>query len=286
MTSFSNVKEGYLTKMGGSGIQRNWRRRFFTLKQINNDQEFSVSYFKTNTDKQPLGVIQLSEYTSVENASQETGKNNCIKLFNNVQPTARIYYMFADNQEEMHSWIQILQQSFHSNKVNSDQIPKRITAEVDPAMRDSFEQLDVDNARDHVKSVLQNLSHLKTDIEEKRAKIDLELKQAEKMRKEIESLKVASQDEWQRLRSYSQKLINITNSLQEHNPVSDSNNSNLSLIVEEWMNIEQSKKEASELRLQAQQLFEHAQNTVALIETAKHKLEQLQVSQVGQGFNK
>jgi len=97
------------------------------------------------------------------------------------------------------------------------------------------------------------------------------------MRKETEQLKNSCQDEWQRIRAYSQRISSITN--QDHttnNPttlteISTSGKQqqhNISLLVEEWANIEQTKKETIELRDQAQQLLKYAEETVAAVETA------------------
>ncbi len=152
---------------------------------------------------------------------------------------------------------------------------KRLTSDTDAEMRKSSEELDIDVSKDRVKDLLANLMLLKKDIEDKKAKIDQEQKQTEKMRKETELLKNACQDEWQRIRAYSQRIATITNSLQEQNanPTTDNSRYNISLLVEEWANIEQTKKDTIKLKDQAQNLLEYAQETAALLETAKRRLD-------------
>ncbi|CAB1343709.1 unnamed protein product, partial [Coregonus sp. 'balchen'] len=73
------IKSGYCVKQGA--VMRNWKRRYFLL------EENSMSYFKSDLEKDPLKMIPLKEVHKVQECKQRT------------------FYIQADSPEEMHSWI-------------------------------------------------------------------------------------------------------------------------------------------------------------------------------------
>ncbi|XP_058841169.1 pleckstrin homology domain-containing family A member 1-like isoform X12 [Acipenser ruthenus] len=62
------VKAGYCVKQGA--VMKNWKRRYFLL------DENSVSYFKSDLDKEPLRMIPLKEVHKVQECKQR-----CFELF-------------------------------------------------------------------------------------------------------------------------------------------------------------------------------------------------------------
>ncbi|XP_077470157.1 pleckstrin homology domain-containing family A member 1-like isoform X1 [Stigmatopora argus] len=89
------IKSGYCVKQGA--VMRNWKRRYFLL------EENSMSYFKSDLEKEPLRMIPLKEVHKVQECKQSD-----IMLRDNlfeVVTTSRTFYIQADSPEEMHSWI-------------------------------------------------------------------------------------------------------------------------------------------------------------------------------------
>ena len=74
--SLKSPMTGWLTKIGGHGISRNWRKRYFVLHA----EEASLYYFKSPEDQVPAGVIYLPDFTHIE--VDETCKKSkyCWKL--------------------------------------------------------------------------------------------------------------------------------------------------------------------------------------------------------------
>ncbi|KAJ8391787.1 hypothetical protein AAFF_G00085590 [Aldrovandia affinis] len=93
--SQSVIKAGYCVKQGA--VRKNWKRRYFLL------EENSVSYFKSDMDKDPLCVIPLKDVHKVQECKQ-SGLVMRDNLFEMVT-TSRTFYVQADSPEEMHSWI-------------------------------------------------------------------------------------------------------------------------------------------------------------------------------------
>ncbi|XP_068183683.1 pleckstrin homology domain-containing family A member 1-like isoform X2 [Antennarius striatus] len=89
------IKSGYCVKQGA--VMKNWKRRYFLL------EENSLSYFKSDLDKEPLRMIPLKEVHKVQECKQSDimMRDN---LFEVVTAT-RTFYIQADSPEEMHSWI-------------------------------------------------------------------------------------------------------------------------------------------------------------------------------------
>ncbi|XP_072546035.1 pleckstrin homology domain-containing family A member 1a isoform X3 [Salminus brasiliensis] len=94
----SVIKAGYCVKQGA--VMKNWKRRYFIL------EENSMSYFKSDLEKEPLRMIPLKEVHKVQEC-----KHSDILLRDNlfeVVTTSRTFYVQADSPEEMHSWIKAI----------------------------------------------------------------------------------------------------------------------------------------------------------------------------------
>ncbi|XP_057703720.1 pleckstrin homology domain-containing family A member 1-like isoform X1 [Corythoichthys intestinalis] len=89
------IKSGYCVKQGA--VMRNWKRRYFLL------EENSMSYFKSDLEKEPLRMIPLKEVHKVQECKQSDimMRDNLFE----VVTTSRTFYIQADSPEEMHSWI-------------------------------------------------------------------------------------------------------------------------------------------------------------------------------------
>ncbi|KAM6956850.1 pleckstrin homology domain-containing family A member 1-like isoform 6-T6 [Aplochiton taeniatus] len=92
------IKSGYCVKQGA--VMRNWKRRYFLL------EENSLSYFKSDLEKEPLRVIPLKEVHKVQECKQSDimMRDNLFE----VVTSSRTFYIQADSPEEMHSWIKAL----------------------------------------------------------------------------------------------------------------------------------------------------------------------------------
>uniref|UniRef100_A0A671RSI1 Pleckstrin homology domain-containing family A member 1-like n=1 Tax=Sinocyclocheilus anshuiensis TaxID=1608454 RepID=A0A671RSI1_9TELE len=92
------IKAGYCVKQGA--LMKNWKRRYFVLEQN------SMSYFKSELEKEPLRIILLKEVHKVQEC-----KHSEIMMRDNlfeVVTTSRTFYVQADSPEEMHSWIKAI----------------------------------------------------------------------------------------------------------------------------------------------------------------------------------
>ncbi|XP_042180218.1 pleckstrin homology domain-containing family A member 1 isoform X5 [Oncorhynchus tshawytscha] len=97
------IKSGYCVKQGAVvcvmdyGGMRNWKRRYFLL------EDNTMSYFKSDLEKEPLRMIPLKEVHKVQECKQSDimMRDNLFE----VVTTSRTFYIQADSPEEMHSWI-------------------------------------------------------------------------------------------------------------------------------------------------------------------------------------
>ncbi|XP_051502962.1 pleckstrin homology domain-containing family A member 1-like isoform X3 [Myxocyprinus asiaticus] len=92
------IKAGYCVKQGA--LMKNWKRRYFVLEQN------SMSYFKSEQEREPLRVILLKDVHKVQEC-----KHGEIMMRDNlfeVVTTSRTFYVQADSPEEMHSWIKAI----------------------------------------------------------------------------------------------------------------------------------------------------------------------------------
>nr|XP_046209887.1 pleckstrin homology domain-containing family A member 1-like isoform X3 [Oncorhynchus gorbuscha] len=94
------IKSGYCVKQGA--VMRNWKRRYFLL------EDNTMSYFKSDLEKEPLRMIPLKEVHKVQECKQRICISSDIMMRDNlfeVVTTSRTFYIQADSPEEMHSWI-------------------------------------------------------------------------------------------------------------------------------------------------------------------------------------
>ncbi|XP_016413331.1 pleckstrin homology domain-containing family A member 1a isoform X2 [Sinocyclocheilus rhinocerous] len=116
------IKAGYCVKQGA--LMKNWKRRYFVLEQN------SMSYFKSDLEKDPLRIILLKEVHKVQDC-----KHGEIMLRDNlfeVVTTSRTFYVQADSPEEMHSWIKAI-----SGAIVAQRGPGRSAASMRQARRHS-----------------------------------------------------------------------------------------------------------------------------------------------------
>jgi len=97
----SSAKKGWLTKVGGQGFKRNWKRRWFVM------EDNYIYYYRTPDDKEPVGIISLEHFNSCTQATEEECKRSrfCWKLSNTSDSSVRVYYAYDDTWESMKSWI-------------------------------------------------------------------------------------------------------------------------------------------------------------------------------------
>ncbi|KAJ8360165.1 hypothetical protein SKAU_G00166900 [Synaphobranchus kaupii] len=89
------IKAGYCVKQGA--MRKNWKRRYFLL------EENSLSYFKSDAEKDPLRIIPLKEVQKVQECKQSDMmmRDNLFE----VVTAARTFYIQTDSPEDMHGWI-------------------------------------------------------------------------------------------------------------------------------------------------------------------------------------
>ncbi|XP_059921657.1 pleckstrin homology domain-containing family A member 2 [Gadus macrocephalus] len=88
---------GYCVKQGN--VRKSWKRRFFTL------DDSAVSYYKCETDKEPLRAIQLRDVQKVHECLVKSGdlllRDNLFEIIT----SSRVFYVQTDSPEEMRGWI-------------------------------------------------------------------------------------------------------------------------------------------------------------------------------------
>ncbi|KAG7332668.1 hypothetical protein KOW79_004502 [Hemibagrus wyckioides] len=91
------VRSGYCVKQGN--VRKSWKRRFFIL----DDQ--TVSYYKNETDKDPLRSIRLRDIQKVHECLVKSGDLLCRDNLFEIITNARTFYIQTDTPEEMNGWI-------------------------------------------------------------------------------------------------------------------------------------------------------------------------------------
>ncbi|KAM8761190.1 pleckstrin homology domain-containing family A member 2 [Acanthopagrus schlegelii] len=88
---------GYCVKQGN--VRKSWKRRFFTL------DDNAVSYYKSETDKEPLRAIPLRDIQKVHECLVKSGdlllRDNLFEIITG----SRTFYIQTDSPEEMQGWI-------------------------------------------------------------------------------------------------------------------------------------------------------------------------------------
>ncbi|KAL2092834.1 hypothetical protein ACEWY4_012632 [Coilia grayii] len=88
---------GYCVKQGN--VRKSWKRRFFIL-----DNQ-AVSYFKHETDKEPLRSIRLMDITKVHECLVKSGELLMRDNLFEIITATRTFYIQTDTPEDMHGWI-------------------------------------------------------------------------------------------------------------------------------------------------------------------------------------
>ncbi|KAK7934070.1 hypothetical protein WMY93_004966 [Mugilogobius chulae] len=88
---------GYCVKQGN--VRKSWKRRFFTLDNS------AISYYKSETDKEPLRSVPLRDIQKVHECLVKSGdlllRDNLFEIIT----ASRTFYIQTDSPEEMHGWI-------------------------------------------------------------------------------------------------------------------------------------------------------------------------------------
>ncbi|XP_056426887.1 pleckstrin homology domain-containing family A member 2 isoform X2 [Hyla sarda] len=99
-SSVCALKSGYCVKQGN--MRKNWKRRFFVLSSL------SISYYKCETDREPLRCIHLREILKTHECLVKSGdllmRDNLFEIIT----APRIFYIQTDSPQEMHSWIKAI----------------------------------------------------------------------------------------------------------------------------------------------------------------------------------
>ncbi|XP_069755909.1 pleckstrin homology domain-containing family A member 1 isoform X5 [Narcine bancroftii] len=92
------LKSGYCVKQGA--VMKNWKRRYFIL------DENTISYYKSDLDKEPLRSIPLKEVNKVQECKQREIllRDNLFEIVTNF----RTFYVQTDSPEDMHNWIKAI----------------------------------------------------------------------------------------------------------------------------------------------------------------------------------
>ncbi|XP_062366585.1 pleckstrin homology domain-containing family A member 2 isoform X1 [Cinclus cinclus] len=94
------LKSGFCVKQGN--VRKSWKRRYFVL------DEFSISYYKCEQDKEPLRSILLKDVCKTHECLVKSGdllmRDNLFEIIT----SSRTFYVQADSPEEMHSWIRAI----------------------------------------------------------------------------------------------------------------------------------------------------------------------------------
>ncbi|XP_029820866.1 pleckstrin homology domain-containing family A member 2 [Manacus vitellinus] len=82
--------------------RKSWKRRYFVL------DEFSISYYKCEQDKEPLRSILLKDVCKTHECLVKSGdllmRDNLFEIIT----SSRTFYIQADSPEDMHSWIRAI----------------------------------------------------------------------------------------------------------------------------------------------------------------------------------
>ena len=114
--------DGWLSKLGGKGIKKNWRRRWFALTY-----DKYLYYYKTDQvrilrvllvlsltkeqDEDPTGVICLDDYCAVTSL-EDTKKKFHFKLHADETSTVRVFRFCTETQKEQLQWMSAIEQVF------------------------------------------------------------------------------------------------------------------------------------------------------------------------------
>eukprot|EP00026_Physarum_polycephalum_P006961 Phypoly_transcript_07014.p1 GENE.Phypoly_transcript_07014~~Phypoly_transcript_07014.p1 ORF type:complete len:434 (+),score=66.36 Phypoly_transcript_07014:329-1630(+) len=87
-------EEGFLIKKGGDF--QTWKKRWFVLRGD------KMAYFKSRSDKESTGVIQLEWDSTVLDERRKVKKR---EFMMSVSTTQRVFYMHSENEAELNQWL-------------------------------------------------------------------------------------------------------------------------------------------------------------------------------------
>ena len=137
MASGDIIHQGTLHKLGAN--VKSWTKRWMILKKDN------TLYYYKDPAKSPLGSISLTNHMFLVMEGRERDLNwpKAVGIERTlvVRTSYRIYYMYADTQQEAAKWIEQLQKT-------ADSIPgKKVTKRVEPVAKPSG--VPIPNGKDH-----------------------------------------------------------------------------------------------------------------------------------------
>jgi hypothetical protein len=95
------IKDGWLTKQGGSSFFTNWKKRYFKLDYAAG----SLSYFESpKIDEKPLGVVVVRNAT-VAPYEKEKEPN---KFYFTIASNDRTFRAYADSKSDQEEWVKAL----------------------------------------------------------------------------------------------------------------------------------------------------------------------------------
>ncbi|XP_029019505.1 pleckstrin homology domain-containing family A member 2 [Betta splendens] len=111
---------GYCVKQGN--VRKSWKRRFFTL------DDNAVSYFKSETDKEPLRAIPLRDVQKVHECLVKSGELLLRDNLFEIITSSRTFYIQTDSPEDMHGWIRDIETKIQDFRGPSKNIFKRASS--------------------------------------------------------------------------------------------------------------------------------------------------------------
>ncbi|KAJ0067454.1 hypothetical protein NL108_007921, partial [Boleophthalmus pectinirostris] len=109
---------GYCVKQGN--VRKNWKRRFFTL------DDNAISYYKSETDKEPLRSVPLRDIQKVHECLVKSGdlllRDNLFEIITG----SRTFYIQTDSPDEMHGWIRDIDMKIQDFRGPSKFFPSNI----------------------------------------------------------------------------------------------------------------------------------------------------------------
>uniref|UniRef100_A0A8C8SB56 Pleckstrin homology domain containing A2 n=1 Tax=Pelusios castaneus TaxID=367368 RepID=A0A8C8SB56_9SAUR len=103
------LKSGYCVKQGN--VRKSWKRRYFAL------DDFSISYFKCEQDKEPLRSILLKDVLKTHECLVKSGDLLMRDNLFEIVTSSRTFYIQADSPEDMHSWIKAITGAVQALKI-------------------------------------------------------------------------------------------------------------------------------------------------------------------------
>lgn len=103
-------KMGWMHKLGKAGRLTKWKRRWFVLSE----RSCTLTYFASNLDDKPKGVIDLFDFTVQEaddlnqnyqkivGSTRKTLNTYCFKL---IKKGARTFYIYSESKHERREWM-------------------------------------------------------------------------------------------------------------------------------------------------------------------------------------